>query len=47
MFTPQAILYLLAVIVFAFGALDFPRFGATRCISLGLALIVLAQIVSH
>lgn len=45
MITPQVIFYLLAVIVFIFGALDYPRFGATRCISLGLGLMVLAMVV--
>ena len=43
----QFILYLAAAIVLIIGAVikDHPRFNVTRCIALGLALVILAQIV--
>lgn len=41
----QFVLYLLAALVFIFGALDYPKFGTTRCISLGLGLMTLALLV--
>lgn len=42
----QLILYVAAAITLILGAiLDHPRFNVTRCIALGLALIVLAQVI--
>lgn len=46
MLNVQFILYLAAAIVLLLGAvIDDSRFNVTRCIALGLALIVLAQLV--
>lgn len=36
-----------ALIVFLIGLLDHPTVNATRCICLGLALLVLAQLVGR
>ena len=42
----QFILYLAAALILLLGAaLDHPRYNVTRCIALGLALIVLAQLI--
>lgn len=41
----QFILYLLAALAFLLGAVDLPRFGAVRCIAVGLGLIALALVV--
>lgn len=42
----QFALYVAAAITLIFGAvLDHPRFNVTRCIALGLALIVIAQVI--
>lgn len=46
MTTTQIILYATAAIVLLLGAvIDDPRFSVTRCIALGLALVVLAQVI--
>jgi hypothetical protein len=41
----QLVLYVAALVVFLLGLFDFPQFGTTRCIALGLALVTLAQLV--
>lgn len=42
----QFALYLAAAIILLLGAvIDHPRFSVTRCIALGLALVILAQVV--
>lgn len=41
----QFILYLLAAMAFLLGAVDLPRFGAVRCIAVGLGLIALSLVV--
>lgn len=46
MSTTQIALYVAAALVLLIGAaLDDPRFNVTRCIAVGLALLILAQIV--
>jgi len=44
--TISTVLLLLAFISFIVALVDAPRFSATRCIALGLALVVLAQLVA-
>lgn len=39
------ILLVAALVIFLIGLLDHPTVNATRCICLGLALVVLAQLV--
>ena len=42
----QFTLYVAAVVILIFGAVtDYPRFNVTRCIALGLALVLLAQLI--
>ena len=41
------LLYVVAFVVFIVALLDHPVVSATRCIALGLALVTLAQIISH
>ena len=41
----QMILLVLALVAFLVGLLDHPTVSTTRCIALGLALVVLAQLV--
>ena len=43
----QLLLLVIAFVVFLIGLLDHPRVSATRCICLGLALVVLAQIIGR
>lgn len=46
MINAQLVLYIAAAVVLLLGAvLDHPRFNTIRCIALGMALIVLAQII--
>ena len=40
----QLILYVIAFVCFLGGVLDHPRVSGVRCIALGLALLVIAQI---
>lgn len=47
MISTQVVLYAAAMIVLIIGAfVDSPRFNVTRCIALGLGLIVAAQLVT-
>lgn len=41
----QLILYVLAFVSFIAGVVDHPRVSGVRCIALGLALVILAQII--
>jgi len=39
------LLLIMAFVVFIIGLLDYPPASTTRCISLGLALVTLAEII--
>jgi len=41
----QMILLVIALVAFLIGLLDHPTVSTTRCIALGLALVVLAQLI--
>jgi hypothetical protein len=42
---PSTLLLIMAFVAFVVGLADYPPVTTTRCISLGLALITLAQLV--